>query len=81
MKVFSWLGGLTLLAGLVACSGKPQEQGSRVAPANPAYMGAVQGGAYVAPGWQAGDKASWEEKIRSRTQAGQNEYQRTAGRS
>ena len=80
MKLLSWVGGVALLASLVACSGKPQEQGSRV-PAHPAYMGGVQGGAYVSPGWKPGDKASWEEKIRARTQAGQNEYQRAAGRT
>lgn len=28
---------------------------------------------FVAPGWKAGDQASWESQIRNRT-AGQNEY-------
>lgn len=80
MKLLSWVGGMALLAGLMACGEKPQDQGTRV-PAHPAYMGGAQGGAYVSPGWKAGDKASWEEKIRARTQAGQNEYLRTSGRS
>lgn len=79
MKRIVYVAGLVLLAGLSACAEKPQEQSARSA-SSPAYMG-VQGGAYVAPGWKAGDQTSWEEKIRARTQAGQNEYQRAAGRS
>ena len=31
----------------------------------------------VAPGWQSGDKASWEAQMRTRAQ-GQNEYSRVA---
>ncbi len=31
----------------------------------------------VAPGWTDGDKASWEQQIRNRSQA-QNEYARSA---
>jgi hypothetical protein len=33
------------------------------------------GGAYTAPGWTAGDEASWEKQINTRAQ-GQNEYVR-----
>jgi len=35
---------------------------------------------FVAPGWKAGEKASWESQIRNRT-AAQNEYLRTPPRS
>ena len=79
MKPLSLALGLALLAGLAACGDKPQNMPARSA-ASPAYLG-IQGGAYVAPGWKPGDQASWEEKIRARTQAGQNEYQRAAGRT
>lgn len=79
MKPLSFVLGLALLAGLAGCGDKPQNMPARSA-AVPAFMG-TQGSAYVSPGWKAGDQASWEEKIRARTQAGQNEYQRAAGRS
>ena len=79
MKPLSLLLGLVLVAGLVGCGEKPQNMPARAA-ANPAYMG-IPGGAYMAPGWKSGDQTSWEETIRARTQAGQNEYQRAAGRS
>jgi hypothetical protein len=71
-----------LLAGLVACGDKTAGT-CRLAclRPSPAFMGGAQGGAYVSPGWKAGDKASWEEKMRSRTQAGQNEYPRAKGSS
>ncbi len=71
--------GLVLLAGLAGCGEKPQTMPARAA-ANPAYMG-IPGGTYVSPGWKSGDQTSWEEAIRAHTQAGQNEYQRAAGRS
>lgn len=79
MKPLSFAMGLALLAGLAACGEKPQDKPVR-AVASPAYMG-TQGGAYQAPGWKAGDQASWEQEMRARTQAGQNEYPRTPGRS
>jgi len=79
MKPLSFVLGLALLAGLAACGDKPQNLPASSA-ASPAFMG-IQGGAYTSPGWKAGDQASWEEKIRARTQAGQNEYQRAAGRT
>ena len=79
MKSLSFVLGLALLASLAACGDKPQNLPARSA-ASPAFMG-TQGGAYVSPGWKAGDQASWEEKMRSRTQAGQNEYPRAKGSS
>jgi hypothetical protein len=33
---------------------------------------------YAAPGWKAGDKTSWEQALKARTQNTQNEYTRTA---
>ena len=35
------------------------------------------GTAFTAPGWKVGDKASWQEQLKTRAQNGQNEYTRT----
>ncbi len=59
------------LAGLAACGEKPQTMGgvkSDVAP----FQGANN--QFVAPGWKAGDKASWEQGLKARAQRTQNEY-------
>ena len=72
------IGSLVILAGLAACTEKPQVAGTRIQGA-PAYMG-TGGGPYTAAGWKAGDATSWDEQMRTRTQAGQNEYVRSAGK-
>lgn len=64
-------GALLVLAG---CGEKPQTMTATVKkPDTPAYEGAKD--PFVAPGWKPGDKASWEQQVRNRTQ-GQNEYSR-----
>lgn len=40
-----------------------------------AYQGASEANAFVASGWKAGDRGSWEQELRQRTQT-QNEYVR-----
>jgi hypothetical protein len=52
--------------------------GERTSSARKSDASAVAGAApaYTAPGWKAGDAASWEQHMRTRTQA-QNEYVRT----
>ena len=40
-----------------------------------AYQG-VGPSQFVDRGWQAGDKTSWEQKLKARTAYGQNEYTR-----
>ena len=35
------------------------------------------GTVFTAPGWKVGDKASWEQELKTRAQNGQNEYTRT----
>lgn len=62
------------LAGLSACGEKPQTLGgvkSDVAP----FQGAQN--QFVAPGWKAGDKTSWEQGLKARMQRTQNEYSKT----
>lgn len=68
------LAAATLLA-LGACGEKPQTATARKADAK-AWEGAAD--PYVAPGWKAGDRASWESQMRARSQ-GQNEYVRIGG--
>lgn len=60
------------VAGLAACGEKVQTAEGRRSDAKP-WQGADA--AYVANGWKAGDKASWEEQMRKRAQT-QNEYAR-----
>ena len=66
MKPLMWLGGLALLAALSACTEQPQARAERTGGV-PAYMG-------------ISDATSWEEKMRTRTQSGQNEYLRSGGK-
>lgn len=63
-----------LVGGLAACTEKPQElhQGQSIT-GTPAYQGT--GSNFTAPGWQAGDRDSWEETLKVRSK-GQNEYNR-----
>jgi hypothetical protein len=66
-----------LIGCAVALAGSLAGCGERAQTANPrksdtaAWQGADD--PYVASGWKAGDKASWEEQMRTRAQA-QNEY-------
>ena len=62
---------------LSACGQAPEAPAGTTAGKadKPAYQGAAD--AYMAQGWKAGDKASWEQHLRDRMQ-GQNEYARTA---
>jgi len=69
---------LVVLTGLAACGEKPQVAGSSV-QGQPAYIGTGVG-PYTDAGWKAGDATSWEEQMRTRTQAGQNEYVRSGGK-
>ena len=63
-----------VLAGLAGCGEKPQAIGDAGNKDEPAFKGS--GTPYVAAGWQPGDKASWEQHLRSRMQLGQNDYSR-----
>ena len=68
---------IVALCVLAACSEKPQTVKHAVKKSDaPAWQGADD--PFVASGWKAGDKTSWEEQIRARAR-GQNEYVRIAG--
>ena len=63
------------LAGLSACGESSQALGAKHVKADkPAYTGGQA--PYNAAGWNAGERASWEQQIRTRGQ-GQNEYSRS----
>jgi hypothetical protein len=62
------------VAALAACSERPQTLDSGVKVDAQAFQGT--GLAYAVPGWKQGDKSSWEQHEKVRTQMGQNEYTR-----
>jgi len=75
------------LAGLMAgCGEKPQTNAEGVKHDTPPYGGtstgtgtgnaAQAGTVFTAPGWKVGDKATWEEHMKTRAQNGMNEYNR-----
>jgi hypothetical protein len=68
------LGLVAAAAVLSACGEKPQEMGGTRSDQSP-YAGVGQS-QYQQPGWKVGDKASWEQQLKSRAQYGMNEYSR-----
>ena len=62
---------------LAACGDKPQSAGGVKGDVAP-YQGVNN--KYAEPGWKAGDKNSWEQALKVRTQNNQNEYARTGSR-
>jgi major membrane immunogen (membrane-anchored lipoprotein) len=60
------------VAALTACGEKAQTLGTKHDAT--AYSGAAN--SFVAPGWTAGDKNSWEQHLRARGQYGQNDNSR-----
>lgn len=62
----------TALAALSACSDKPQALQSGVKVDSQAFQGT--GMPFAVQGWKQGDKASWEQQVKNRTQQTQNEY-------
>ena len=67
--VVALLGGLTL--ALAACSEAPQTA-SGVRSDSPAFQGTNM--PFTASGWKPGDRNSWEQQLKVRTQMGQNDY-------
>ena len=60
------------LAALGACTEQPQTIGSNSKADASAFQGT--GKPYAVQGWKQGDKASWEQQLKVRTQMGQNDY-------
>jgi len=63
---------LAAAAALSACGDKTQTLGSGVKVDSQAFHGT--GMPYAVPGWKQGDKGSWEQQVKNRTQQTQNEY-------
>lgn len=70
MKRFSLM--VLSVAALTACGEKAQTLGTKKDAT--AFSGAEN--AFVATGWTAGDKNSWEQHLRARAQYGQNDNSR-----
>jgi hypothetical protein len=62
------------MLALGACTEKPQTLDSGVKVDTQPFQGT--GMAYATSGWKQGDKASWEQHMKVRTQNGQNDYTR-----
>ena len=77
MRPLIMLAMLAAAFALTACTEKPQTAKTSKSDVQ-AYEGASNKEFTVA-GWKAGDKASWEEQMRIRSQ-GQNEYSRAPAR-
>ena len=56
---------------LAACGEEPQTSGGSKSDAA-LFQGT--GKPFVASGWKPGDRASWEQHLKTRTQRGQNDY-------
>lgn len=63
---------IAAVLALAACGEKPQMLSSGVKLDAPAYTGPAS--PFTAAGWTPGDKTSWEQELKVRTQNGQNEY-------
>ena len=63
---------IATVAALAACTEKPQTLSSGVRQDTAAFQGT--GTAFSAAGWKPGDKTSWEQQLKTRTQNGQNDY-------
>ena len=62
------------LVALAACGDKPQTLGTGTASKQDSAAYTGTGSAYMAQGWKPGDKVSWEQHLKARTQNGQNDY-------
>ncbi len=62
------------LAGLLAACGERLQTLGAPGKDEAAYSGT--GKAFMAAGWKAGDKVSWESQMKARMQSGQNDYAR-----
>ncbi|TFZ03005.1 hypothetical protein EZ313_17440 [Ramlibacter henchirensis] len=59
--------------GLAACGEDPQIA-NRVKQDAASFQGTGKAAPYMASGWKAGDRGSWEAQLKTRTQMGQNDY-------
>ena len=74
MRVYLLMFSVAAAFCLSACGDRPQSAGGVKGDVAP-YQGVDN--KFAAPGWKAGDKTSWEQALKARTQNTQNEYTRT----
>jgi hypothetical protein len=67
---------MLLTLGLSACMERPQTLGTKTDAAPFTGTGDAPA-AIVNGGWKGGDKTRWEQALRTRAQAGQNDYAKT----
>jgi uncharacterized lipoprotein len=65
--------GVAAVMTLSGCGDRPQTMNGNRQDTT-AYSGT--GKPFTAPGWQPGDKASWESHLKARNQYGQNDFSR-----
>ncbi len=65
---------VSVAMALAACGDKPQAMNASSASKQDAAAFAGTGSAYMDKGWKPGDKASWEQHLKTRMQNGQNDY-------
>jgi hypothetical protein len=65
---------LAAVLALSACGDKPQALNAGSASKLDAAAFTGTGSAFVDKGWKPGDKASWEQHLKTRMQNGQNDY-------
>jgi hypothetical protein len=73
-RIFVIAAAVAAVAALGACTERPQTLDSGVKVDTQSFQGT--GMPYAAPGWKQGDKVSWEQHLKVRTQNGQNDYTR-----
>jgi hypothetical protein len=59
---------------LIACTERPQTIGSNSKNDKQAFEGTGVAAPFTSAGWKSGDKNSWEQHMKVRTQMGQNDY-------
>ena len=64
---------ITAAVLLAACSEDPQVA-NRTRQDTALFQGTGKSAPYMAAGWKAGDRNSWEQHLKVRTQQGQNDY-------
>jgi hypothetical protein len=65
---------IAVLALLAACTEKPQTIGENAKADSASFQGTGVAPPFMAGGWKSGDKGSWEQHLKVRTQMGQNDY-------
>ena len=65
---------LLAAAGLLAACGEQPQTAGGIKQDTSSFAGTGAVAPYTAPGWKQGDKTSWEQHLKVRTQSGQNDY-------